>query len=37
MLTWSDSLDGLDWSELEALYRIARLGIAPADLLTEKL
>lgn len=31
MLSWSDSLDGLDWSELEALYRIARLGNKSAD------
>lgn len=25
-LTWSDSLAGFDWSELEALYRLAPLG-----------
>jgi len=25
-LTWSHSLDGIDWSELEALYRAAPLG-----------
>jgi GNAT superfamily N-acetyltransferase len=31
MLTWSHSLDGLDWSELETLYRLAPLGIKPAE------
>lgn len=25
-ITWSDSIDGLDWDELEALYRAAPLG-----------
>lgn len=25
-LTWSNSLDGIDWDELEALYRAAPLG-----------
>jgi N-acetylglutamate synthase-like GNAT family acetyltransferase len=25
-LTWSSSLDGIDWAELEALYRAAPLG-----------
>lgn len=25
-ITWSDTLDGIDWQELEALYRAAPLG-----------
>lgn len=33
MLDWSSSLDGLDWAELENLYRVAPLGNKPAELL----
>ncbi len=29
-IIWSDSIDGLDWHELEALYRAAPLGNKPA-------
>lgn len=29
-ITWSHSIDGADWSELEALYRAAPLGNKPA-------
>jgi ribosomal protein S18 acetylase RimI-like enzyme len=29
-LTWSDSLDDVDWEELSALYKIAPLGDKPA-------
>lgn len=32
-IVWSSSLDGLDWNELEALYRAAPLGNKPAALL----
>ena len=33
MITWSESLDGIDWDELAALYRAAPLGDKrPADL-----
>jgi ribosomal protein S18 acetylase RimI-like enzyme len=29
-LTWTDSLDAVDWDELSALYRVAPLGEKPA-------
>jgi ribosomal protein S18 acetylase RimI-like enzyme len=29
-LTWSDSLDDVDWEELSALYKVAPLGDKPA-------
>lgn len=32
-LDWSDTTSGLDWSELENLYRLAPLGNKPASLL----
>jgi ribosomal protein S18 acetylase RimI-like enzyme len=32
-IVWSGSLDGVDWHELEALYRAAPLGNKPAALL----
>jgi ribosomal protein S18 acetylase RimI-like enzyme len=32
-LDWSDTTTGLDWSELENLYRVAPLGNKPASLL----
>jgi ribosomal protein S18 acetylase RimI-like enzyme len=32
-IVWSSSLDGVDWHELEALYRAAPLGDKPAALL----
>lgn len=32
-LVWTHSLDGMDWAELEALYRAAPLGNKSADLL----
>ena len=32
-VTWTDSLDRVDWRELEALYRLAPLGNKSADLL----
>lgn len=33
MLTWTHSTDGLDWFELEALYRVAPLGNKNAEML----
>lgn len=30
-LTWSDSVDGIDWEELSAVYRAAPLGNKPAE------
>ena len=30
-LTWSHSLDDIDWHELSALYRVAPLGIKPPE------
>jgi ribosomal protein S18 acetylase RimI-like enzyme len=30
-LTWSDSLEGIDWAELSAVYRAAPLGNKPAE------
>lgn len=30
-ITWSDTIDGTDWHELEALYRAAPLGNKKAD------
>ena len=32
-LTWTDTLDDLDWHDLEALYREAPLGHKPAAML----
>jgi GNAT superfamily N-acetyltransferase len=32
-ITWSETLDGVDWNELEALYRAAPLGNKPAAFL----
>lgn len=32
-LTWSSSLDGLDWAELQTLYRLAPLGDKSRELL----
>lgn len=32
-ITWSDTLDGLDWHELEHLYRVAPLGNKSVELL----
>jgi predicted N-acetyltransferase YhbS len=32
-LTWSDTVDGIDWEELSAVYRAAPLGNKSADML----
>src|SRR6187549_2406344 len=33
MLSWTDTTEGLDWHELESLYRLAPLGNKSAELL----